>query len=210
MRVKLFCILLAVFCVLALAACSSDSIIPTEPPSITATATQAPETPTPTPAALAVGTRKNPAINSEALIYDGMAALYDNYRLELTVEKVIRGEEAETMVMAGNQFNEPSGEGREYVLVLINVKVLESKDEERVSLSSIDFDFYSAAGVRYDDYVVVTGLEHRFPDVYPADSGQPPAEIKGYAYQIVAADDTPVMVFKDNSDNRLWFGLAGE
>ncbi|MCL2433840.1 MAG: hypothetical protein FWD16_04910 [Clostridia bacterium] len=208
MRSTLICIFLAILCALSLAACGGQTPMSLPPAGTTAAAGTA-VTPTPVPQT-DLGTRKNPAPMGQTLTFNGMAADYDNYIVELTAEKVIRGEDAQAMVMEGNSFNDAVGEGQEYILVLINAKVLESKNGERVSLSSIDFDFYSAAGVRYDAYVVVTGLEHSFPYVYPAAPGQPPTEIKGYAYQIVDVGDTPLMVFMDNSEDRLWFTVSAD
>ncbi len=157
----------------------------------------------PTPTTQSVkSTRKNPLKLNETGYFDGEKSYSYNFKVELTMTEVVRGEEAAALVAQGNKYNKPAPEGKEYMLVKFKIKALESKDDEKVDISNALFDFVSASGVMYDDYTSITGLKPELPEMYVG------AEKEGWAYQLIDKGDTPSIVFLEHIDNGVWFATS--
>lgn len=146
-----------------------------------------------------VGTRLNPIPVGETATYDGMENLFYNYKAELTVTDVIRGDDAWAIVKEGNQFNSKPESGKEYILVKFKIKVLESVDDNKADFNNSNFTFVSASGTTYDDFVSIAGVKPELTDMYAG------AEAEGYAYDIVDEGDKPLVVFHEGFDGEIWF-----
>lgn len=146
-----------------------------------------------------VGTRLNPIPVGETATFDGMENLFYNYKVELTVTDVVRGDDAWAIVKKGNQFNKKPESGKEYILVKFKIKVLESVDDKKADLNNAQFTFVSASGTTYDDFVTIAGVKPELTDMYAG------AESEGYAYDIVDIGDKPLVVFHEGFDGEVWF-----
>lgn len=153
------------------------------------------------PQAPRLGSRSHPIPLGETGEYNGLDAWLYDYRLELKVTGVKRGQEALDIVKAGSKFNDEPPEGKEYILVQFHVKALDSEDDKKINLDNSLFKFVSAKGVTYNDFVAVLGLETPLTDLY---SG---GETEGTVYGIVDKDDSPLAVFLEGMDDSVWFSL---
>ena len=130
-----------------------------------------------------------------------MDTLFDQYRLELTVTDVKRGQEAWALAVAGNRFNKKPEAGKEYLLVTYKIKVLDSADGKAVSLNNALFKFVSQKGVKYNDFVSLAGLKPALTDLYKG------GEAEGIVYGMVDEGDQPLVVFLERNDGGTWFSL---
>ena len=112
------------------------------------------------------GSREKPIRKGDTAVFNGMDTLFDQYRLELTVTDVKRGQEAWALAVAGNRFNKKPEAGKEYLLVTYKIKVLDSADGKAVSLNNALFKFVSQKGVKYNDFVSLAGLKPALTDLY--------------------------------------------
>lgn len=122
-----------------------------------------------------------------------MDTLFDQYRLELTVTDVKRGQEAWALAVAGNRFNKKPEAGKEYLLVTYKIKVLDSADGKAVSLNNALFKFVSQKGVKYNDFVSLAGLKPALTDLYKG------GEAEGIVYGMVDEGDQPLVVFLERT-----------
>jgi len=109
-----------------------------------------------------VGTRSNPiklnevaTINTTTVDDD-----FNNYdtTIDLSVENVVRGNEAQSQIKKMNEFNEDAPEGYEWVLVKAKVKVVDSETEDHpFTIDGIMyFKFVSESGDVYSGDIVGT------------------------------------------------------
>ncbi|HWJ80049.1 MAG TPA: hypothetical protein VNR61_18450 [Niallia sp.] len=109
-----------------------------------------------------VGTRSNPiklnevaTINTTTVDDD-----FNNYdtTIDLSVENVVRGNEAQSQLKKMNEFNEDAPEGYEWVLVKAKVKVVDSETEDHpFTIDGIMyFKFVSESGDVYSGDIVGT------------------------------------------------------
>ena len=147
------------------------------------------------------GSRSHPIPLGETGEYNGLDSWLYNYRLELMVTSVKRGQEALDAVKAGSQFNDDPPEGKEYILVQFQVRALDSADDKKINLDNSLFRFVSAKGVTYNNFVAVLGLETPLTGLY---SG---GETEGTVYGLVDKDDSPLVVFLEGMDGSVWFSL---
>ncbi len=145
------------------------------------------------------GTRANPYLLNEKATFDGSKSYFNNYKIELTMTEVVRGDEAAQLVADGNQFNDIAPEGKEYILVKFKIKALSSKDDAKIDINESLFDFISATGVSYDDFISVAGLTPELTDLYAG------GEEEGYTYQLIDKGDNPYVVFLDYENGGTWF-----
>ncbi len=148
------------------------------------------------------GTRKSPYTLNETAAFDGMKSTFYSFIADLTMTEIIRGEEAYNLVMQGSKYNDVPPEGKEYILAKFKIKALESKNDEKIDMNEYMFDFVSAEGIKYNDFVNVSGLEPKLTEIYAG------AEIEGWAYQLVDISDTPSIVFCESVKKGVWFSTA--
>ena len=142
------------------------------------------------------GTRQNPLTVGQTGTFDGMKSYVYTYKSEVTLVEVIRGDKAWTLVEEGNRFNSEPEEGKEYILAKFKVKILESKDDEKVTMNNYLFTYVSKGGVEYKDFVSVSGLKPELTDMYEG------GESEGYTFAIIDKDDAPLINFQD-----VWFAV---
>lgn len=152
---------------------------------------------------LRVGARANPIAVGETAIFDGMAGIFSVYdfRLEMTVVDVVRGENAWDIVKSANEYNEdyPPESGMEYMLVKFKIKALKSKDDKKIDLDNFyPFEFVSKSGVTYR-YAYVWDVRPELTSIYEG------AEVEGYVCGMVGKGDEPLVVFLEDSSKCLWF-----
>lgn len=146
------------------------------------------------------GTRLSPLSLNQPIIFNGLDEWSNSFKIELTLMEVIRGEDALNMAKQGNQFNSTPPSGKEYLFAKFKIRAIESKNDESIDISSAKFDLYSTNGVEYDDFVVVSGLEYEFTEIFA------PAETFGYAYYYVNINDiNPTIVFLSYVNQGIWF-----
>ena len=145
------------------------------------------------------GSREKPIRKGDTAVFNGMDTLFDQYRLELTVTDVKRGQEAWALAVAGNRFNKKPEAGKEYLLVTYKIKVLDSADGKAVSLNNALFKFVSQKGVKYNDFVSLAGLKPALTDLYKG------GEAEGIVYGMVDEGDQPLVVFLERNDGGIWF-----
>ena len=141
------------------------------------------------------GTKSNPFKIGETATFNGMETIFDDFKIELTVIEVIRGDEATAM------FSNDPDEGEEFYLVKFKVKAIESKDDKAIRLNNAMFDIVNKDGVTYGALVSATGIK-KFDEIYAG------AETEGFVYQIINAGDEPLIVFLTRNNNGIWFSTA--
>ena len=114
-------------------------------------ATELEETTEPTEATDKVGTRKNPA-----KVGDTITVEIDSYAgtgtLEITLSEVVSGDEAWTMIVNENQFNDAPGEGNEYILAKFDVTFVTDKSSDDTPLEVRERNFkYSTTDYSIQD-----------------------------------------------------------
>jgi len=167
-----------------------DKPTPTPSPSLT---------PTPTPNKIA--TYSNPASMNEQIQID-YTDLFDTYSAKITVEDIIRGSEAWSMVQNANMFNDPAKDGYEYIVIKIKFELLDIPDGKVFNLSSYDFKLVSANGKEYDNSTVVDPVPSLDSKLYKGASNE------GYTvFEVEQTDVKPVIAFGRNYDGTggIWF-----
>ncbi|MDL0436223.1 MULTISPECIES: hypothetical protein [unclassified Niallia] len=154
-----------------------------------------------------VGTRSNPVkLNEVATIetstYDDESNSY-NTTIDLSVEKVIRGEEAQSQLKKMNEFNEDAPEGYEWVLVDAKVKVADSETEDYpFSIDGIMyFDFVSESGDIYSGDIVGTTEPDFSFEMYKGNEKQ------GYIAGLVKTGEKATLQYDPMVSSSVFFNL---
>lgn len=161
---------------------------PTEEPSLT---------PVPTPA---LGQRGLPVSLGETFEWRG-----DGRVVEITIERVILGEEAFELLLEANRFNDPPAEGLVYALTHARCRYVSGDESEPWGIDEFDFAVVSKNRIWTPPSIVEP--EPRFEW-----EGFPGAEGEGWMTFVVYADDpAPLLVFtpgvgRDVSEG-VWFAL---
>ena len=168
------------------------------------TRTHAPEltkepspTPVPTPA---LGQRGLPVPLGETFVWRG-----DGREVELTIQRTMMGDEALTMVLEANSFNDAPGEGFVYALVYAKARYLTGDESEPWDMG--EFDFVVVSKNRLWKAPSVVDPEPNFEW-----KGFPGVEVEGWMTFVVYADDpAPVLVFTPDRGSDVsqgvWFVL---
>lgn len=123
---------------------------------------------------------------------------------EITLLNVKRGDSAWSAIKEANMFNEAPKDGKEYLLVKFNVKILKTSDDKSYSLSGYSFDAVSQNGAVYDNPFVLTPEPQLSGDLYAG------ASKEGWvAFLIDQSDTSPLISFNrdQNGQDELWFNL---
>ena len=146
------------------------------------------------------GSRKNPLKVGES--FDGVYTEYDDYQYGMTITllEVISGDEAWELIKAANQFNDPPGEGMQYIMAKFSVTYhTDIGGEDRpLELNSVDFS-YSTSSYRIENLPRVVEPDPAFDiELYEGATGE------GWIVFLATADEeSPKAVFLD----ALWFDL---
>jgi|AGTN01.2.fsa_nt_gi Listeria/Bacterioides repeat len=140
-----------------------------------------------------VGLRTNPAPLDQYVACAVDNFLY-NYGVEIKLEEVIRGAEANTIVEEANQYNADPASGKEYLLAKFKMRGLASEDDAAISIADYDFDAYSGSFVKYA-FTLISGLKPGMTDLYEG------GEYEAWTGFLINSDDAnPYIVF-----NNIWF-----
>lgn len=143
--------------------------------------------PTPAP----VGTsRSNPAPVGTKVSYD-KKDIIDDYSGTISVDEVIRGDEAWKQIQASNMFNSAPKAGYEYILAKITVSVAANKKADaKVHFSSFSLTLVSSEGKDYEGASVVE------PDpAFDADLYVGASHTGWAAYQVKVDDKNSLLAF---------------
>ncbi|WP_163969594.1 S-layer homology domain-containing protein [Oceanobacillus halotolerans] len=125
---------------------------------------------------------------------------YQKYEIEL--KESISGNEAWEIIRNANIFNDPPEPGMKYVLAKFRIKVLDL-EEEPYNINHAKFDAVSKDGVKYDNWVSVSGLSPNLrTDIYTG------GEHEGWTYFMVDETDEPLAVFNQSGDDEVWFDIS--
>lgn len=154
-----------------------------------------------------VGTRSNPVkINEIASIdtvtYDDSSNEYKT-KIELSVNKVIRGEQAQQKLKEMNEFNEDAPDGYEWVLVKSKVKVADSEtDDHPFTIDGImNFKFVSESGDVYSGDITGTTEPDFSFEMYNGN------EKEGFIAGLVKAGEDAKMEYDSWVGNTVFFDL---
>ncbi len=150
-----------------------------------------------------LGSRKNPLKVGET--FDGVYTEYRDYQFGVTITlvEVISGEEAWKLIEAKNKFNDPPGEGKQYIMAKFSVHYHTdiSGEDRPLELNTHDFS-YSTSTYAIVDMVDMPSVVEPDPafdiELYEGATGE------GWVVFLADADDpSPKAVFCDS----LWFNL---
>lgn len=178
-------------------------VYPTSVPMATPTAKPTAEPtlePTATPEPGPGSSRHNPAGVGDGFILHRDDWLNGKSEIGLRLLDLVSGAEASAVVEEANMFNDPPGEGQEYILALFRIKIM-AADEEPVDISSWMFDAVSAAGKVYDSALVASLDPDIDAELYVG------AEHEGWVGFLVDADDAPVVAFDREEGSEVWWSL---
>jgi len=155
-----------------------------------------------TPATSDTGNRKNPAALGTELSFTVKNTL-DSYKGKISIEQVIRGEEALMQVQDANMFNDAPDEGYEYMLAKINIAITDNANDDKVvDISQADFTLVSSSGKDYNRKSVVAPEPSIDASLYKGASNN------GWAvFQVKKDDANPVITFgrKYDGTGGVWF-----
>lgn len=147
------------------------------------------------------GTRQDPFKMNEKVIYKGMNEDRVSYQFnaEITMLETIRGKEAAKLIKEINDYNDDAPTGKEYILVKFKVKILESKDDEKVTFYKHSFRFINNSGVEYDTSTYLSLREYGFKDLYAG------GDMECFAYELIEIGDKPLIHLNMASSREGWF-----
>ncbi|MDQ6419928.1 DUF4352 domain-containing protein [Paenibacillus sp. LHD-117] len=139
------------------------------------------------------GTRRDPINLGQSHIFSVeqyfalTGAGKQRFDLSITVNKSIRGDEAQKLVTKWNEYNPAPAAGHEYMLAEITVRADKSKSGDPLSVNSNTFSLVSENGVKYDPVFLVTEGEV-YKELYEG------AQHTGWAVFAVRTDDTKPLI----------------
>jgi len=168
---------------------------------ITSSGTEKPTAEAPTTSVIG-NSRRNPAGIGTRLTIEREDLLSGKIKLEIELREIVSGEAAWNMIRQANQFNDPPGEGKEYILAKFRVKILDSAEDKPLDLNHAMFTAVSEAGVVYSDFISIVPPEPNLrTDLYEG------AEHVGWTYFLVNKTDNPVAAFDRSRNSERWFKL---
>lgn len=129
---------------------------------------------------------------------------FDSYTAEIKITESYSGSKAWSKIEAANMFNDEAPSGKEYILVKVEAKVTNVKDDKAVDFSIYDFTPFNETNTEYEIVSVVEPDPQFGGTVY--DGGT----MKGYlAFLVDRDDDNPKVVFGEKYDGTggVWFSL---
>lgn len=134
--------------------------------------------------------------------------LGDQYILNITVVKAIRGNDAWKMIKEANMFNDPPKDGYEYVLVKVRIKYISGPSGQGYYINPVRFNAVSENGVMYENPFVVVPEPKLGGTIFQG------ATKEGWiAFEVSIDDKKPRMVFGFNEflgTGGIWFKLYQE
>ncbi len=146
------------------------------------------------------GSKFNPYAIGEAAPFDGYETIFDPFRAEVVVQKVIRGKDALKMVKDASSINPAPDEGNEYLVAQVLVKITDSKNEEIVGVSPYFFSLAREDGRMYGDISLFRSVT---PVLEPLRVGE--TSLAYITFQVAKDDENPYIVFLSRANRGLWF-----
>lgn len=129
--------------------------------------------------------------------------IFDNYKVEMSVTDIIRGDLAWDMISNANMFNDPPDEGYEYILAKVYIKLLDMADDQALDVNGVvDISLISGEGSEYDYTTVVCPDPELDATLYKGASNE------GWAAFMVKKDDLyPKLTYGRDYDGTggIWF-----
>ena len=143
--------------------------------------------------------RSNPANVNEKTLYDSMGEEYNAFKVEITLEEVLRGGAALKSVIEADIYNDIPPEGKEYLLAKFNITALQSKNDRPIDVGYL-FGAFKSNGNKYDDpYAYVENIK-TLNTMYQG------SEQEGYVCFIVDKEDIDTLIsFPLNGQTQVWF-----
>nr|WP_245003008.1 hypothetical protein [Bacillus nitratireducens] len=153
------------------------------------------------------GNRSNPiqinemvTINDLILNSDGGTFKKFNTKVELSIIEVLRGDQAYQMLKKENQFNKPAPEGKEWVLVKVKGKVVDSETQDyEYFLSDMNVNLVSNDGRVYNRELSAVTPNQLHQKLYKG------AEGEGYISQVVNIGDDFKIQFETHDSKKIFF-----
>ncbi|MGN0182839.1 MAG: stalk domain-containing protein [Candidatus Ornithomonoglobus sp.] len=150
--------------------------------------------------------RTNPAPINTVQTYTHADSKYSwepGYSASIRVMEVIRGNKADELVQAENQFNDLPKEGYEYIIVKVAFSLLSAQNDSSITANNFDFDFYSSNNEEYSRVSVVY-TDKLNTDLYVG------GNTEGYIIGMIKQDDAaPKLAYglDYNGGGGVWFSL---
>ncbi|KLA31036.1 hypothetical protein P9Z76_27425 [Bacillus cereus] len=153
------------------------------------------------------GNRSNPipinevaTINDLILNSDGGTFKKFNTKVELSILEVIRGDQAYQILKKENQFNKPAPEGKEWALVKVKGKVVDSETQDyEYFLSDMNVNLVSNDGRVYNRELSAVTPNQLHQKLYKG------AEGEGYISQVVDVGDDFKIQFNTHDSKKIFF-----
>ncbi|WP_171689988.1 stalk domain-containing protein [Paenibacillus germinis] len=146
--------------------------------------------------------RNNPAPLGTKVVFK-KESIIDNYEGEVSVNEIIRGDEAWRLIHATNSFNKAPDDGKEFILAKATVKITKNeKSDSKVDLSKVHFTLVSTQGKDYEVQMVVD------PEPTIGTSLYVGADHTGWiAFQVDKSDVAPLITYSRKYDGTggVWF-----
>lgn len=125
--------------------------------------------------------------------------------LRLTLLSTLRGEAADSAVLAWSYLNDTAPAGKEYVVARFRAEAVAIDEPDRpIELHGWRIEAVSRAGVVYPDPPVVYGIDPTFTaDLYGGAH-------EGFVVLLVESGDDPLLAFDRSSDHAAWFQLHSQ
>lgn len=149
-------------------------------------------------------TRTNPAKIGDTVVVRDKSYRVGEYELEMTLLDIIRGDEAEKIIIEGNKFNDKTDENHDYILAKFKIHITYTENDKPLDINSVSFDSVNSNGVEYSEFYSVSGLKNEINrDMYQGST------FEGWTYFLVEKDDVaPKAVFNRNGDISAWFEMV--
>lgn len=146
-----------------------------------------------------IGTRKNPAQTGQPLVVRIDSISGGNAEIEITLNSVIRGQEAAKKIKSENQFNDNPPDGKEYVIAEFTVKNVKdhSGEDAAYDINNAQFNFSNSKFAKEDQMVLVSMDSFLNAELFEG------ADTTGYVVFISEIEDKCYAVYKDVA----WFQL---
>lgn len=129
----------------------------------------------------------------------------DEYTAAITLQEVVRGNEAWQRILQANQFNAEPAAGHEYILAKMKVHLSSNKDDAQLDIYSGSFTLVSSDGRDYPIKAVVEPEPQISTKLYPG------ATHEGWvAFEVKKDDLNPLITFGRDYQGKggAWFKLS--
>lgn len=145
--------------------------------------------------------RTNPLSMGDSVIVDCHDYLNGNYKIDISLKSIIRGNEAWALIQDANMFNDPPGDELEYMLATFEITLIQTENDAQIRISEYDFESVSAKGSVYDFDWAVSPEPSIEAELYQGGS------TKGYVVLLVDVGDQPVIRYEYEYNKFVWFDI---